>query len=34
MHIKSLNFGYIMDFNKMQLKYYNEYASFIDQHTI
>ena len=34
MHIKMLNFGYIMDFNKLKVKYFNEYASFIDQHTI
>ena len=34
MHIKSLNFGFIMDLNKNHVQYFNEYASFVDQHTL
>jgi pyruvate/2-oxoglutarate dehydrogenase complex dihydrolipoamide dehydrogenase (E3) component len=33
-HIKSLNWGYKADLLKMKVKYYNSYASFLDQHTI
>jgi len=33
-HIKSLNWGYKADLIKMKIKYFNSYASFIDQHTI
>ena len=34
MHIKSLNFGFIMDLNKNKVQYFNEYASFVDKHTL
>ena len=33
-HIKSLNWGYKSDLIKLKVKYYNSYASFVDQHTI
>jgi len=33
MHIRTLNFGYLMDFNQLGIKYFNEYATFIDAHT-
>jgi thioredoxin reductase (NADPH) len=33
-HIKSLNWGYKTDVIKLKIKYFNAYASFIDQHTI
>ena len=33
-HIFSLNFGYGMEFRKKKIEYYNEFASFVDDHTI
>jgi len=33
-HIKSLNWGYKTDMIKLKVKYFNAYASFVDQHTI
>merc|ERR1712220_44925 len=34
MHIKSINFGFVMDFNKVGVKYFNSYAKFLDPHTL
>ena len=34
MHIKGLNWGYKNDLNKLKIKYYNSYASFVDPHTL
>ena len=34
MHIKSLNWGFKTDLIKAKVKYFNEYASFIDAHTL
>ena len=34
MHIRSLNFGYIMDCNKLGVTYFNEYASFVNEYTV
>ena len=33
-HVKSLNWGYKTEMIKLKVKYYNAFASFIDQHTI
>lgn len=33
-HIQMLNFTYVGDLEKIGVKYYNMYASFVDQHTI
>lgn len=33
-HIKSLNWGYKADLIKLKIKYYNFYATFVDEHTI
>lgn len=33
-HIKSLNWGYKTDLIKLKIKYFNAYASFVDDHTI
>jgi thioredoxin reductase (NADPH) len=33
-HIKSLNWGYKADLMKLKVKYFNSYATFIDEHTI
>lgn len=33
-HIKSLNWGYKADCMKLKIKYFNQYASFVDPHTI
>ena len=33
-HIKSLNWGFIIELNKTNTTYFNEYASFVDAHTI
>jgi thioredoxin/glutathione reductase (selenoprotein) len=33
-HIKSLNWGYKSDLIGLKVKYYNFYASFLDQHTL
>ena len=34
MHIKSMNFGYWTDLGSANCQYFNEYASFEDEHTI
>lgn len=34
MHIKSLNWGFRADLIKAKAKYFNEYASFVDAHTL
>lgn len=34
MHIKSLNWGYKADLLKLNVKYYNHYARFVDAHTV
>ena len=34
MHVKGLNWGYKSDLNKLKVKYFNSYASFVDPHTI
>ena len=34
MHIKSLNFGYRADLMTNSVKYYNAYASFVDEKTV
>ncbi len=34
MHIKSLNWGFKADLIKAKCKYFNEYASFVDAHTL
>ncbi len=33
-HIKSLNWGYKADLIKLKIKYFNFYATFVDEHTI
>lgn len=33
-HIKSLNWGYKSDLMKLKVKYFNSYATFLDEHTI
>ncbi len=33
-HIKSLNWGFKADLIKVKCKYFNEYASFVDAHTL
>lgn len=33
-HIKSLNWGYKADLIKLKIKYFNSYATFLDEHTI
>lgn len=33
-HIKSLNWGYKTDLIKLKIKYFNKYASFVNEHTI
>lgn len=33
-YIKKLNFGYSSDLIKNKIKYFNSYASFLDEHTI
>jgi thioredoxin reductase (NADPH) len=33
-HIKSLNWGYKTDVTKLKIKYFNAYASFLDDHTV
>lgn len=34
MHIKGLNWGYKSDMIQLKAKYYNSYATFVDQHTL
>jgi pyruvate/2-oxoglutarate dehydrogenase complex dihydrolipoamide dehydrogenase (E3) component len=34
MHIKSLNWGYKMQLKKKEVDYHNEFASFVDPHTL
>jgi thioredoxin/glutathione reductase (selenoprotein) len=34
MHIKSLNFGYGVELRKKNVKYFNSYARFVDNHTL
>lgn len=34
LHIKGLNWGYKSDMIQLKCKYFNSYASFVDQHTI
>ena len=33
-HIKSLNWGYKSDMISLKVKYFNHYATFIDDHTL
>ena len=33
-HVKSLNWGYKVEMMKLEVKYYNAFASFVDRHTI
>jgi len=33
-HIKSINFGYKKDLKQKKITYYNEFASFVDAHTV
>lgn len=33
-HIRSLNFGYRAELTKKEIKYYNKFATFVDNHTI
>ena len=33
-HIKTLNWGYKAEIIKLHAKYYNSYATFVDEHTV
>jgi len=34
MHIKSLNWGFKAELIKTKCKYFNEYATFVNEHTL